>query len=73
MREVLSMDATGLKALEETLGRFRRSGTVLLLSGVQSQPLLVMRDAGFIDRLGSGNSCATFRLALQRAKKIVSP
>jgi SulP family sulfate permease len=71
MREVHSMDATGLKALEETLGRLRRSGTVLLLSGVQSQPLSVMRDAGFIDRLDSGSLCATFRLALQRAKQIV--
>jgi SulP family sulfate permease len=72
MRDVFEIDATGLKALEETLTRFRRSGTVLLLSGVPPQPLSVMRASGFVDRLGSGNLCATFGVALQRAGEIVS-
>lgn len=70
MREVLAMDATGLKALEETLTRFRRGGTTLLISGAQSQPLSVLRDAGFIERIGARNLLDTFREALERAREI---
>jgi sulfate permease, SulP family len=70
MREVLAMDATGLKALEETHAKFRRLGTALLISGAQPQPLTAMRESGFIDRLGADNALETFRAALARAREI---
>lgn len=70
MREVLAMDATGLKAVDETLTKFRRTGTALLISGAQAQPLSVMREAGFINKLGPENLLLTFREALARARQI---
>ena len=72
MREVLAIDATGLKALEETLARFRRSGTALLLSGVQPQPMTAMRESGFVGRLGESQLFDSFRAALARAKEIAA-
>jgi sulfate permease, SulP family len=72
MREVLAMDATGLKALEETFAKFHRIGTVLLLSGVQPQPMKVIREAGFIERIGADNVLDNFRAALARANEIAS-
>ena len=38
MREVLAMDSTGLHALESMHQGFEKSGTLLILSGVHSQP-----------------------------------
>jgi sulfate permease, SulP family len=71
LREVLAIDATGLKALDETLAKFRRLGTVLLVSGAQPQPLSAMRGSGFIARLGEDNALENFRAALARAREIV--
>lgn len=72
MREVLAMDATGLKALEETFAKFDRIGTVLLLSGVQPQPMKVIRESGFFERIGADNVLDNFRVALARASAIAS-
>lgn len=72
MREVLAMDATGLKAMEEILAKFRRGGTVMLLSGVQPQPLTAMRESRFIDKLGEENALDNYRAALARAREIAA-
>ncbi len=72
MRSVPAMDATGLRALEEVWSRFRRQGTVLLLSGVQEQPQRVMERGGLLVKLGPDNLVATFPEALERARAIVS-
>jgi sulfate permease, SulP family len=71
MRQVLAMDATGLNALEDLCGRFHRKGKHLVLSGPHAQPLFTMEKAGFLDRVGRPNVCATFDEALARAKALL--
>lgn len=70
MREVLAMDATGMRALGETLAHFQRQGTTLLLSGVQPQPLAAMRSAGLAARIGEENLLPNFREAVERARSL---
>lgn len=72
MRSVPAMDATGLRALEEVWSRFRRQGTLLLLSGVQEQPRRVMERGGLLAKLGPDNLVPTFGEALERARSVTS-
>lgn len=71
MRKVIAMDATGLNALEDLYERLHRKGKHLVLSAPHTQPLAVMENAGFIDRLGRENVCAHIDAALARSREIL--
>ena len=71
LREVLTLDATGLCALEDVYDKSHRRGTVLILSGVHAQPLFVMQRAGFIDRVGEKHFFRDFDDALNSARVIL--
>lgn len=71
MRKVLAMDATGLNALEDLYDKLHRRGKHLILSAPHTQPLLVMDNAGFLDRIGRENVCAHIDAALERARQIL--
>jgi SulP family sulfate permease len=71
MRKVLAMDATGLNALEDLYDKLRKRGKYLILSGPHTQPLLVMDNAGFLDRIGRENVCANIDMALERSREIL--
>jgi len=71
MRTVVVMDASGLNALEDLHAKFRRKGKHLILSAPHTQPLLVMDNAGFLDRLGRDNVCAHLDAALERARELL--
>jgi SulP family sulfate permease len=73
MRAVPAVDATGLHALEVMLEKFHRKGTQLILSGVQPQPMKVLYNAGFVDKIGLDNICANIDMALARSRVILSP
>lgn len=73
MRTVVVMDASGLNALEDLYEKFRRKGKHLILSAPHTQPLLVMDNGGFLDRIGRENVCAHLDAALARAREILSP
>jgi SulP family sulfate permease len=70
MRTVMTMDATGLNALENLHERLQRKGKHLLLSAPHTQPLMVMEKAGFLDRLGRENVCPHIDAALARANEL---
>jgi sulfate permease, SulP family len=72
MRNVISIDATGLQALEDLLKRLRKSKTVLLLAGVHAQPLFAMQHSKFIDTVGENNLVGSIDDALARASDIVA-
>ena len=72
MRNVPAIDATGLHALEVMLDKFRRKGTQLILSGMQPQPMKVLYNAGFVDKIGLENVCANIDVALERARELIS-
>jgi SulP family sulfate permease len=71
MRKVLAMDATGLNALEDLYERLHRKGKHIVLSGPHTQPLLVMENAGFLDRIGRENVCPHIETALDRSREIL--
>jgi len=71
MRHALSLDSTALQALESVLAKASRNGTQLLLSGVHSQPLIVMERAGFLDKLGPDNIHGNIDDALNRARDLL--
>ena len=71
VRKVLAIDATGLQALEDLHAKLRAKGKHLILSAPHTQPLAVMENAGFIDRLGRDNVCPHITAALVRAREIL--
>jgi SulP family sulfate permease len=72
MRNVLSIDATGLKALKEVVLQCQKDGIHLLLSGVHSQPLFAMEKSGLTKMIGTENLCENIEVALKKAKAITS-
>jgi SulP family sulfate permease len=70
-RKVLAIDATGLQALEDLHAKLNAQGKHLILSGPHTQPLMVMQQAGFLDRLGLDNVCPDIGAALARAREIL--
>ena len=59
--------------LEDLHERLIRRGKRLLLCGPHAQPLFLMDKAGFLDRLGRENVCATIDCALRRARELLGP
>jgi SulP family sulfate permease len=72
MRDVVVVDASGLRALEDLLGQTRRDGTVLLLSGVHAQPLVAIERSGLLAKIGEDNALPDLASALARAREIVA-
>jgi SulP family sulfate permease len=72
MRHVLALDATGLKALEDLHEKMKKDKSVLILSGVHAQPLVVMDHSGFLQKIGEANIQADIDLALERAHEIIA-
>lgn len=71
LRHVPAIDATALQALENLHQRTRKSNTRLILSGVNPDPLMTMKKAGFIDKVGMENIFDNIDDALRRAAEIV--
>ncbi len=72
MRNVLAVDATGLRALEDLLDKTQRDGTTLVLAGVHAQPLVAIERSGLLDRVGEDNACEDIQAALARAREILA-
>jgi len=72
LREVLAIDATGLRALEDLLDKMRRDGTALVLSGIHAQPLQVLERSGLLAQLGGENVFTDIDAALERARAIIA-
>jgi sulfate permease, SulP family len=71
LQNVLAIDATGLRGLEEVMARFRRQGTTLVLSAVPPQPLEAITRSGLLEKLGPANVVPSYDRALGRARDLV--
>jgi SulP family sulfate permease len=71
MRHVPAVDATGLYALEVFYNRCHKRHTVLILSGVQAQPLASMQKVGLDRLIGVENIHPTIDDALKRASEVL--
>lgn len=72
LREVLTIDATGLRALEDLLDKARGDGMTIVMTALQAQPRAVLGRAGILDRVGEENVVPHFRRAVERAKEILA-
>ena len=71
MRAVPAIDGTGLRALEIMLHKFTRRGTHVIFSGLQPQPMKVLFNSGFIDKVELKNICPNIDASIDRAWEIV--
>jgi SulP family sulfate permease len=69
---VTAMDSTALNALESIFERLEASGGVLVLSGTHRQPLQMLAQAGFVEKIGRENIHANFDDALARAREVLA-
>ncbi|HET6617889.1 MAG TPA: SulP family inorganic anion transporter [Gemmatimonadota bacterium] len=72
IREVLAIDATGLRALEDLLDKAESDGTKIVMTAVQAQPRAVLERAGILARVGPENVVPDFARAVERSKEILS-
>jgi SulP family sulfate permease len=70
MRQVPLIDASGVHSLQGLIDRCRRKGIVLVVSGLQPQPLQVIRRMGIEDRPGELHFVADFAAACALAREI---
>lgn len=71
MRNVPAIDATGLQTLKEFYNESKKQGTTIVLSGVHTQPLFAMTQAGIFDLFGEKNILGNIDDALDRAREIL--
>lgn len=71
LRDVLAIDATGLRALEDVVESAHRQGTRLLLTGVHPQPRAAMERAGLLEKIGKDAVVPDLAAAVERARGIV--
>jgi SulP family sulfate permease len=72
MRNVITIDATGLQALEDLWKRLRKTKTTLLLAGVHAQPLFAMQQSRFINTVGEINLLGDLDAALEYSGRIIA-
>ncbi len=71
MRNVPAIDSTGLDVLERLCKSSKKQGITFVLSGVHSQPLIAMEQAGLIDVFGEENIHGNIDDALNRSREIL--
>lgn len=72
LRNVIAIDASGLRELDLLCDQSARRGTRIVLSGVHAQPLVVLERSGLLERLGEDNVCPDIDAALARARTLLS-
>jgi SulP family sulfate permease len=69
-KNLLAVDATGLRAIDDLLQSFTAQGTTMVISGIHKQPLFALVQAGLMDRIGEDNVCGSLEEALERARTL---
>jgi SulP family sulfate permease len=69
MRYVPSMDATGLNALRTAVEKMHRDHVLVLITGIQPQPMSVLHKSGVADLIGIENFCGDIDEALARCER----
>jgi len=72
-KNLLAIDATGIRAIEDLLGRLTSKGTRFILCGIHKQPLFAITQSGLLDRIGDENICGTLSEALDLARPSTTP
>ena len=70
---LISLDTTGVEALDALRRQLARHGGTLVLSGPHEQPLSMLTRSGFIKRIGVENIVPDMPAALSRARLLAAP
>jgi SulP family sulfate permease len=68
MKNVPAIDSTGLSALRDVVGRFRRTGTRVILAGVHAQPMMALQRSALADEIPEADLAGDMDDALAIAK-----
>ena len=71
MRNTIYLDAGGLRALEQLKEACDKKGVTIVLSGIHTQPYLLLQKTGMAKILGEENIYDHIDKALQRAENLV--
>jgi len=71
MRNTLYLDAGGIKALEQCKAACDRKGITIVISGIHTQPYMLLEKTGMADKLGRDNIYDNINAALERANTLV--
>ncbi len=69
LRSVPALDATGLVGLESAFERLSRAGVLVVIGGVQPQPLRAMAQAGWSGRRGRVAVYGSFERAVEEVRR----
>ena len=69
LRSVPAIDATGLVGLESAFERLNRAGVLVVIGGVQAQPLRAMARAGWGNRKGKVAVYSGFERAVEEVRR----
>jgi sulfate permease, SulP family len=69
MRDVPSMDATGLQAFRTAVEKLRRDGVTVFVTGIQPQPMSLLHKTGVSDLIGIENFCSDLDEALKKGRE----
>ncbi len=72
MRNVLSIDATALQALDQVVNSSCKHNVAILLSGLRDQPLKALKHSGLFDEIGEENILPNIESALLRAQFLLN-
>ena len=72
MRNTIYLDAGGIRALEQAKNVCERKGITIVISGIHTQPYMLMEKTGMVEQLGRENIYDHISGALERAKSILS-
>lgn len=71
MRHVPTIDATGLRALEDTLEKAKKDGITILLAAANARLMRKLNNSGMTERIGTQNILLEIDDALEYARKIL--
>jgi len=71
MRNVPSIDATGLHVLRQQYRRSQKKGIVFLISGIQPQPHAALAKSGLLSEVGEENVLSNIDAAITRAREML--
>ena len=69
MRNTIYLDAGGIRALEQCKAACDRKGITIVISGIHTQPYLLLEKTGMADKLGRENIFDNITDALNRCRK----
>lgn len=71
MRNVPTIDATGLHTLEEVFEQSQKQGTTFIISGIHAQPMATLEQSKLLHKIGENNVVENIVQALDRARQIL--